>query len=346
MPMPTIPRARFLLGALAAAGFAYSTIPSISQFPGLRALGRSAPSAAVGSAAPETARPREIFDIPMVSNDSVAKMIDIYSHRIHDRFEEGLENAGRYEPLIRTTFQAEGLPEDLVYVAMIESSFRPTASSRARARGIWQFAKSTGHRFGLRSDSLVDERADPAKATLAAARFWKTLYGEFGDWHLAMAAYNSGEGRVSSAIRKRGVRDYWALCSLNALPRETCNYVPGVIAAAMIARNPGQYGFTVKAAESPDFDTVTVDRSIDLRTLARKSDVKLDELRDLNPELKTTVVPAEKSGYPLMVPAESRAVIESTLAMLPSIARALPVRGGGSIRFRGRTRRLGSRENT
>jgi membrane-bound lytic murein transglycosylase D len=257
-----------------------------------------------------------VFDIPMVYNERVARMIDAYSNRVHDRFEQGLDNAARYEPLIRTTFQAEGLPEDLLYVAMIESSFRPNARSGARAQGIWQFVQSTGHRFGLKSDRLVDERADPAKATLAAARFWKTLYGEYGDWHLAMAAYNSGEGRVSTAIRKTGIDDYWQLCNQNALPRETCNYVPGVIAAGMIAKNPVKYGFEVRSSASPEFDTVVVDKPIDLRTLARKSDVELHDLRDLNPELRTTFVPAKKSGYPLMVPSDSRAAIESTLAAL------------------------------
>jgi membrane-bound lytic murein transglycosylase D len=254
-------------------------------------------------------------------------MLDAYSNRVHDRFEEGLDNAARYEPLIRTTFQAEGLPEDLLYVAMIESSFRPTARSGARASGIWQFVPSTGHRFGLVSDRLVDERADPAKATLAAARFWKTLYGEYGDWHLAMAAYNSGEGRVSSAIRRTGIDDYWQLCSQNALPRETCNYVPGVIAAGMIAKNPGKYGFDVQPADSPEFDTILVDRPLDLRTLARRSDVDLEALRDLNPELRTTTVPVKKAGYPLMVPADSRTAIESTLAELPESGRTRRSRG-------------------
>ncbi|MGH9441989.1 MAG: lytic transglycosylase domain-containing protein [Thermoanaerobaculia bacterium] len=266
------------------------------------------------AAAPATAPDWDVLDFPTADHDRVDRMIDAYCNRVHDRFEEGLENANRYEPLIRTAFQAEGLPGDLVYVAMIESSFRPTARSNARAQGIWQFMKSTGHRFGLKSDKLVDERADPMKATLAAAKFWKTLYGEYGDWNLAMAAYNSGEGRVSSAIRRTGLDDYWGLCRQNALPRETCNYVPGVIAAGMIARDPRQYGFDVKPAEAPEFDTVVVDRPIDLRTLARRSDVDLGQLRELNPELRTTRVPARKTGYPLVVPTEDREAIESTLS--------------------------------
>jgi len=218
---------------------------------------------------------------------------------------------------------------------MIESSFRPNARSGARAQGIWQFVQSTGHRFGLKSDRLVDERSDPAKATLAAAKFWKTLYSEYGDWHLAMAAYNSGEGRVSTAIRKTGLDDYWQLCSQNALTRETCNYVPGVIAAGMIAKDPSKYGFEVKSSASPEFDTILVDRPIDLRTLARRSDVGLHELRDLNPELRTTMVPAKKSGYPLMVPADSRAAIESTLATL--------VETGHTLRSRSHGRRIRER---
>ncbi len=306
-----------------ATGMALLAVPTTVQ----SAIPETDLTAPVCAAPPPALAASAIFDIPMAYNDRVARMLDAYSNRVHDRFEEGLDNASRYEPLIRTTFQAEGLPEDLLYVAMIESSFRPSARSGARARGIWQFVPSTGHRFGLKSDRLVDERADPAKATLAAARFWKTLYNEYGDWHLAMAAYNSGEGRVSSAIRKTGIDDYWQLCSQNALPRETCNYVPGVIAAGMIARDPVRYGFEVKPADSPDFDTILVDRPLDLRTLARKSDVDLGELRDLNPELRTTTVPLKKSGYPLMVPSDSRSAIESTLAALSENGRPRHSRG-------------------
>jgi membrane-bound lytic murein transglycosylase D len=297
-------------------------------------------------------------DIPMVYNEKVAQMIDAYSNRVHARFELGLVNAGKYEGLIRTAFQSEGLPEDLVYVAMIESSFRPNASSKARAQGIWQFANSTGRRFGLKSNSLIDERSDPAKATLAAAKFWKTLYGEYKDWNLAMAAYNAGEGRVSGAIRKTGINDYWDLCSQNALPKETCNYVPGVIAAATIARNPARYGFIVTPADAREFDTVTVDKPIDLRTLASKTSVKLDDLRELNPELRTTHVPGTGAGYPLVVPTEFRAAIESSLLTLPAIAAIVPAafhtarshshawrrgHGGGFIRIRGRVHRIGGR---
>lgn len=315
-----------LLCALAFAGSRPFTPPSAAPPASLAKTPVRTDSAALEAGAAS-------FDIPFVYNDRVARMIDAYCNRVHDRFEEGLENAGRYEPLIRTAFQAEGLPEDLVYVAMIESSFRPMARSSARAQGIWQFVKSTGHRFGLKSDSYIDERADPAKATLAAAKFWKTLYGEFGDWNLAMAAYNSGEGRVSSAIRRTGLDDYWDLCRQNALPRETCNYVPGVIAAGMIARDPRQYGFDVKPQDAPEFDTVVVDKPIDLRTLARKSEVDLGQLRELNPELRTTLVPGRRSGYPLVVPTGDRDAIETTLAALPERGRAR-VRGRRSLASR------------
>jgi membrane-bound lytic murein transglycosylase D len=328
-------KAGILLSGLLAIGLATLAFPLGAQSAAPQVeLVAAAPGAAPGAPEAPAASPA-VFDIPMVYNDRVARMLDAYSHRVHDRFEEGLENAARYEPLIRTTFRAEGLPEDLLYVAMIESSFRPTARSGAQAQGIWQFVQSTGHRFGLKSDRLVDERADPAKATLAAARFWKTLYAEYGDWHLAMAAYNSGEGRVSSAIRRTGIDDYWQLCGQNALPRETCNYVPGVIAAGMIAKDPVKYGFDVKPADCPEFDTVVIDRPIDLRTLARQSDVALDELRDLNPELRTTRVPANKTGYPLMVPADSRPAIESTLAEIAE-SRRPPIAGHRARRLRER----------
>ena len=350
-----------LLSGCVAAGLAYLATSNKVQVAGQK----PAPSAAVAAAPatepvavktgssgePLVSNTPGVYDIPVVYNEKVAQMIDAYSHRIHDRFEAGLVNAGRYEGMIRTAFQSEGLPEDLVYVAMIESSFRPTASSKAQAQGIWQFVNSTGRRFGLKSTSLVDERSDPAKATLAAARFWKTLYGEYKDWHLAMAAYNAGEGRVSGAIRKTGVSNYWDLCRQNALPKETCNYVPGVIAAATIAKNPAQYGFTdVKRADAPEYDTVTIDKPIDLRTLASRASCKLDELRELNPELRTTHVPASASGsYALLVPTDSRAAIESTLPTMPEasapvVRAARTVRrghGGGVIRIGKRMRRLG-----
>jgi len=291
------------------------------------ALIAAVPAPRIAAPAPPLYDARD-YDIPVVFNDDVHRMIDAYCHRVRDRFEQGLVNASRFEPMVRASFKAEGLPQDLEYVALIESSFRPRASSHARAEGIWQFVNSTGRRFGLRSDRLVDERADPVKATDAAARFWKTLYAEYKDWHLAMAAYNAGEGRVSGAMRRTGLSNYWDLCRQNALPEETCNYVPGVIAAATIAKNPQRFGFLIRAQEPLRYDTVMIARAIDLKSLAKKSAIDLDELRKLNPELRTTRTPP---SYRLIIPAESRFTIESSLTALPAPSRLDGRRGGRTL---------------
>src|SRR5262249_10502349 len=161
----------------------------------------------------------------------------------------GLQRSGRYMTMIRNLLEREGLPGDLAYVAMIESSFKTKARSRARAQGLWQFIAPTGRRYGLHKTAVVDERSDPVKATEAAAASLKALHDIFNDWYLAMAAYDAGEGRVARAIARTGAESYWELCRLGALPRETRLYVPSVIAAALIDKNQEHYGFKVQREE-------------------------------------------------------------------------------------------------
>jgi membrane-bound lytic murein transglycosylase D len=262
------------------------------------------------------------FDIPITVNDSVLAMIASFSSResVRERFGEGLVRAGRYMPMIREVFRKSGLPTDLAYVAMIESSFKTRARSRARAQGVWQFIAPTGRRYGLRSTRIVDERSDPIKATEAAAGYFRDLYDLFGDWYLAMAAYDSGEGRVARAIARTGSDNYWELCRLGALPRETRLYVPSVIAAALIDKNQEHYGFAVDPETPMEFETAKLEKPVDLRQVARVCGVAYDDLAELNPELRTFVTPREGSGYLLRVPRGLAASVEEKAGALPEAA--------------------------
>ena len=190
------------------------------------------------------------IDIPL--NERVLSYIELFQGRLHDFIEEGLIRGGKYLPMIQNVFRAEGLPLDLAYVPLIESAFKPNALSRAKARGVWQFMSGTALENGLRRDWYIDERSDPEKATVAAAKYLKMLNGLFsGDWHLALASYNGGPGRMQRAIKRVGVDDFWKLAEgSKVLPRETREYVPMILAAIVIARNPAQYGFEFEA-ETP-----------------------------------------------------------------------------------------------
>ena len=262
------------------------------------------------------------FDIPITVNDSVLAIVASFSSResVRERFSEGLVRAGRYMPMIRDVFRKAGLPTDLAYVAMIESSFKTRARSRARAQGVWQFIAGTGRRYGLRSTRVIDERSDPVKATEAAAAYFRDLYDLFGDWYLAMAAYDAGEGRVARAIARTGADSYWELCRIGALPRETRLYVPSVIAAALIDKNPEHYGFKVDPEPPLEFETATLRKPVDLRRVARACGIAYDDLAELNPELRTFVTPRETSGYALHVPKGLAAAVEEKAGALPEAA--------------------------
>ncbi len=262
------------------------------------------------------------FDIPITVNDSVLAMVASFSAResVRERFSEGLVRSGRYMPMIREVFRKAGLPTDLAYVAMIESSFKTRARSRARAQGVWQFIAPTGRRYGLRSGRIVDERSDPIKATEAAAGYFRDLYEMFGDWYLAMAAYDSGEGRVARAISRTGTDNYWELCRLGALPRETRLYVPSVIAAALIDKNQEHYGFAVDPEDPMEFETAKLEKPVDLRQVARVCGIAYEDLAELNPELRTFVTPRGGSGYDLRVPRGLAAAVEAKAGALPEAA--------------------------
>jgi membrane-bound lytic murein transglycosylase D len=260
------------------------------------------------------------FDIPLTINDQVLAMVAAFSSRdsVRQRFAEGLARSGRYMAMIESVFQREGLPRDLAYVAMIESSFKPQAHSRARAHGLWQFISSTGRRYGLKSNHLLDERSDPVKSTEAAAAYFKDLFEIFDDWYLSMAAYDAGEGRVLRAMQRTGLQSYWDLCRAGALPRETRLYVPSVLAAALIAKNPDHYGFQVRPEAPMEFETVELHRPLSLRQIARASRIGYEDLSALNPELKRGVTPKASGGYELRVPQGARETVLANLGEVPT----------------------------
>ncbi len=254
-------------------------------------------------------------DIPIPQNDRVLSYIALFQGKLHDWIEDGLQRGSRYLPMIQDVFRAEGLPLDLAYVPLIESAFKPNALSRAKAKGVWQFMKGTALENGLRHDWYIDERSDPEKATAAAARYLRTLNKVFnGDWHLALASYNGGPGRVQRAMRRTGLDDFWAIARKpKYLPRETREYVPMILAAMVIARNPAQYGFNLIPEEPLAFEKVTVPKPIDLRRVAEWSGTSIDEIQTLNPELRRWTTPVRDPEYQIKVPMGTATTVQQRL---------------------------------
>lgn len=242
-------------------------------------------------------------DMPIDANDRVVASLHFFQTRGRKTFATWLQRAGRYRTLLVDILQREGMPRDLFYLAVIESGLNPRAYSRAQAVGLWQFMAHTGRMMGLKRTHWVDERRDPVKATVAAARYLKDLFAEFGDWRLALAAYNAGPGRVRRTIARDGTNDYWQL----NLPRETKNYVPLFMAAAVIAKDPQLFGFEPQAEEPAlIYDEVVLPQDwpyIDLKAAARLLGINRRVLHDLNPELRQDITPpGSGSPYVLKVP--------------------------------------------
>jgi membrane-bound lytic murein transglycosylase D len=252
------------------------------------------------------------IDIPL--NSRVLAYVELFTGRLKGYLEEGLSRGARYLPMIQDVFRAEGLPLDLAYVPLIESAFKPNALSRAKAKGMWQFMRGTALENGLRHDWYIDERADPEKATRAAAKYLKTLHSMFGDWHLALASYNGGPGRVQRAMKRSGRDDFWKLSATSRyLPRETRDYVPLILAAIVIARNPMQYEMEVEPIEAPLFETVTVSGAVDIRRIAEWANAPVQDIQDLNPELRRWTTPVRASEYELKVPMGTASLINTRL---------------------------------
>ena len=258
----------------------------------------------------------EISDLPIELNQAVLSCIDLYEGRLRDWFLEALSRGQSYLPHMREVFAEEGIPRDLAYVAMVESAFKTSAASRARARGVWQFIPATGKRYGLEVDWWVDERSDPEKATRAAARYLKELRGLFGDWNLALAAYNAGEGKVLRAMTRYQTSDYWKLRETRGLRRETKNYVPLIHAAIVLAKAPERYGFTVTPPDVTGFESVPIEGAVDLRVIAECAGEPVDDVRALNPELRRLATPADRT-FALRVPAGRGATVTECVAKLP-----------------------------
>jgi membrane-bound lytic murein transglycosylase D len=257
-------------------------------------------------------------DLPLMMTDQVAGFITYFSGRGRGGFERAFARSGRYHDMIVATLRQEGVPQDLIYLAQAESGFHPLAVSRVGARGIWQFMGSRARGYGLSHNMWVDDRQDPEKSTRAAARHLKDLYNEFGDWYLAMAAYNSGPGTVQAAVKRTGYADFWELYRRNVLPKETRNYVPIILAVTIMTKNPSQYGLDDVAMDrAADYDRVTVNYPVDLRLVAECVNSSSSELQDLNPSLLRLTTP-RAGNFELHLPAGTKEQYETAIASIPA----------------------------
>lgn len=258
------------------------------------------------------------IDIPL--NAKVLSYVELFQGRLRAWFAESLERGTKYLGMIQGVLKAEGLPLDLAFVPLVESAFKPNAQSRARARGVWQFMSGTGRENGLHQNWYIDERADPEKATAAAAKYLRTLALQFdGDWHLALASYNGGPGRLQRAIKRSGRRTFWDLASTSRyLPRETREYVPMILAAMIVGRNPGAYGFDIRPATPLAYERVAVPGAVDLRKVAEWTGTAIDDIRALNPELRRATTPAHAAGYEVKVPVGTAEPLRARLSETPA----------------------------
>jgi len=262
-------------------------------------------------------------DLPLVMNEYVAGYINYYSTRGKGTVERAWARSGRYREMISRIFKEEGVPQDLVYLAQAESGFHPLALSRAGARGMWQFMASRATGYGLHRNWWVDDRQDPEKATRAAARHLKDLYTQFGDWYLAMAAYNSGPGNVQQAVKRTGYADFWELYKRNVLPKETKNYVPIILAMTIMSKNPAQYGLDdVRPDEPEKYDVVQVDYPVDLRLAAECIEQPVELLAELNPSLLRRTTPKDEP-FDLRLPEGTREKYQTAIAAIPETKRVL-----------------------
>jgi membrane-bound lytic murein transglycosylase D len=257
-------------------------------------------------------------DLPLTVNDEVLSFLNFFqTPRGRAIVETGLRRAGRYREMIARVLHEEGVPQDLIYLAQAESAFQPLALSRAGARGIWQFVAYRGQEYGLRHTWWIDERQDPEKATRAAAQHLRDLYGLFGDWYLAMAAYNCGPGNVQKGIERTGYADFWELYKRNVLPRETKNYVPIILALTLIAKDAAHYGIEADPEAPVPTDMVKPGRAIDLRLVAETIDVDVETLRALNPSLLRLATPDDPS-FELHLPVGTAQTFSAEIADIPA----------------------------
>jgi membrane-bound lytic murein transglycosylase D len=252
------------------------------------------------------------FDVPIIRTSKVDKHVQFFSSRIRDRFEVWLNRLERHRPMVEGIFAEFNLPVDLVFLSLVESGFSTSAVSRAKAVGPWQFIKPTAKAYGLRVDNWIDERRDPMKSTLAAAQYLRDLHQLFGSWPLAMAAYNAGERKVGRALVRAQADDFWDLTDTKLLKRETKEYVPRFLAAALIAKDPTRFGFTILSPTPIEYEEVVLTHPVHLRTVARAAGVSYQELKALNPELRKDLTPPDPT-YHLKVPMGSKTTLLNNL---------------------------------
>ena len=277
----------------------------------------SVPPKVVPVETPESERPLTLLtNVP--DDPSIQLYLDYFRYADHHRFKEWLERSHEYLPYIRKTFEENGLPGDLAYVSLIESGFSTRAYSRTGAAGLWQFMRGTGVKYGLKVNWWIDQRRDPYLSTRSAALYLRDLYDEFQSWDLALAAYNAGEGRVANAVARCGTKDYWQIRRTRALSSETRNYIPKLIAAALIAKNPEKYGFT-DLAYHPTVETrqERITHPVEIRQLAHAMNMSVSEFLVYNPQFMRWATPPKLSSVSVNVPALVSAGFERRLGSLP-----------------------------
>ncbi|MEW6002500.1 MAG: lytic transglycosylase domain-containing protein [Nitrospirota bacterium] len=273
----------------------------------------------------------DINNVPEIVSDysqseqavaGVSKYITFFTHKIKEKFSRWLSRSGKYLELMQEILKEKEIPEEIVFLPLIESGFNPYAYSPARAAGYWQFVSSTARRYGLEINWWRDERRDPVKSTVAAANYLKDLYEMFGSWNLAMAAYNAGEGRILNALKKTNTDNYWSLLDTAYIKPETKDYVPKFIAASMIANSPKDFGFEDLEYHSPlDYDEIRIDSPVDLEIIADCAGTTVEVIKELNPELKRWCTPPDVSEYNLRIPAGTKDVFLKNLSQIPEIKR-------------------------
>ena len=258
--------------------------------------------------------------LPLTENDAVVSFINFFSSPRGKRIMTyGLQRSGRYRPMIQRILSEEGVPQELIYLAQAESGFSPRAVSRARCVGVWQFAEFRGKEYGLNKTYSIDDRMDPERATRAAAKHLHDLYDHFGDWYLAMAAYNCGPNCVDKAVERTGYADFWELRRLNVLPKETANYVPAILAMTIIAKNAKDYGLDDVRLEAPvEYDSIELESPTHMALIAEALDLPLSELRELNPSVLRSIAPA---GHMIRVPKGAVPQVEAALRAVPPTRR-------------------------
>jgi membrane-bound lytic murein transglycosylase D len=261
-----------------------------------------------------------VSQLPLSVNDAVLGYIHYFSNRGRKTMISGLQRAGKFRPLIRRILDEEGVPQELIHLAQAESGFLPRAMSRAKAGGMWQFLTWRGQQYGLMQTRWTDDRMDPEKATRAAARHLRDLYVQFGDWYLAIAAYNCGPGTIEKAVERTGYADFWELRNRAVIPRETTNYVPIILAMVIMQKNAAEYGIDNISLETPlEYDTIDISAPTSLALIADVTEAPVSELASLNPSVLRSLVPA---GHALHVPKGTAATVQAALETVPAERRA------------------------